>query len=597
MGGRAFRVIIARMRIRALLISFPVLLVGCADTTDPDDEGGLELIFAPLSADGCQAPSTGSGKFPDGVDTVKLSFSGYSDGKPDDKSLATGGLKDGAALIEKVRPGTNLTLDIVGCASGEPAWSGRATGLTVAAGEKYSRTPNLTHTDAMSCAGAGKNPGAGLATELTVARAFPSLVTTAAGHVLVIGGFDKYALKNNQPEVSASSAAAPIVEYVPSRGVFSTWSAGLSAPRGFHAVVALDGQNRFLVIGGAEKAVFGDVTGDRAPLAASGEPLSIEVVDATARTVTDSTLSISALPMAAVAADPSGKGFCVAGGSEADGFPSNSLLFVADTADQIAGGLAKVGEGKLLKRRMGATATWLPSGDVVVLGGNTDTDPNSFAELLSDSFESEAVVVTGLPGGATAEPFGLHSAVLAPSLSSGKAHVIIVAGGAGIQQENDATIPEWIPANSGPVRLFAVTVDTGAKTANVQSLDAGLSPALLKRVFGQLTTLGDKVIWSGGYNQLGKPSSPDAACKGTDTGCYFDDVAIRTVGGTTDAVTLEPVTSTVHLGRARFGHAALVLPSGTVLFAGGVEAVSEAANTLSTQAEVLNPPQGENPCQ
>ncbi len=285
------------------------------------------------------------------------------------------------------------------------------------------------------------------------------------------------------------------------------------------------------------------------------------------------------------------------GGRQGSGFPSNRVWHARGSSDEFVSGTVTVVDKTLLHPRMGASVTWLPEGGAVVVGGTPSSDPNALVEVLSPSFTASAVTLSGDIDDYT--PFGIHAAVLARS--NGTQHVLLLAGGAGLEQESDGALPEWLPpykATTG--RLYTLAVDTAAGTGMLQNLDAGIpSPARLRRVFAGLTSLGaNRYAWSGGYDQLGKPGTLDASCKGdTESGCYLDDVSILALSGDPGAFQLNTVVTAATLGEARFGHAAAALVDGTVLLAGGLRAVSASSDVVSSAAEVFNPPlAAEDPC-
>ncbi|MBT9558391.1 MAG: hypothetical protein IV100_20320 [Myxococcales bacterium] len=583
---------------RAAMALAPLCVFGCSAEDDvllTDDGSGLELLFAPLSADGCQPPVSGAGQFPAGVESMFVRISGYPNGPPFGASIKPENLDKGKVLVGGVPPGDGLSLEIFACEGGAATWTAKVAQFSVIPNAKVSPTLYLTRRDAMSCTGAGSAPGADLATELERPRAFPALGITAEGRALIVGGFDRYAVKADGPEVDATSESAPILEYFPSRGLFYTWPTGLASPRGGAHLVPLEGGARFLVLGGAPKATL--ETDPPLEIAPDSVP-AVEVVDATNRTVSASSLGLGVTPLAGVAWNATGTAIVVTGGRQSSGFPSNRIQHTTGTPQSLVDGTVTIVEDKTLGTpRMGHSATWLPGDRVAIIGGNTNVDAGQFIELLSPSFEATPVATTGLPS--DFESFGLHSTALVRS--NGDVHVLIVAGGAGLTQAADDAVPEWRAPFQGPARLFAVTLDAAAATATVQSLDAGIAtPSRLRRLFSSLTPTQDgRLVFAGGYNQLGTPANPDDACRldAASSGCYLDDVTILNVQGDPGAITISTDATTVHLGEARFGHGAALLPDGTLLHLGGLNAVSSDSNTLSTAVELYNPPSGDNPCQ
>jgi len=576
----------------------PLCVFGCSaegDASLTDDGSGLELVFAPLSAEGCQAPALGAGQFPSGVESMFVRISGYSNGPPFGASIRPENLDNGKVLVDGVPPGDELLLEIFACEGGATTWTAKVDSFSVIPSAKVSPMLYLTRRDAMSCTSSGSAPGADLATELERPRAFPALGITAEGRALIVGGFDRYAVKADGPEVEATSESAPILEYFPNRGLFYTWPTGLASPRGGAHLVPLDGGARFLVLGGAPKATLQTDP----PLAIAPDTVpAVEVVDTTTRTVSPSSLGLGVTPLAGVAWNASGTAIVVTGGRQLSGFPSNRIQHATGTPQSLVDGTVTIVEDKTLGTpRMGHTATWLPGDRVAIIGGNTTPDAGKFIEILSPSFEATAVSTSGLL--AEFESFGLHATALVRS--DGNTHVLIVAGGAGLAQSGEDAVPEWRAPFQGPARLFAVTLDAVAATATVQALDAGITtPSRLRRLFATLTpTQNGRFVFAGGYNQLGTPASPDESCRldAANSGCYLDDVTILNVQGDPGAVTISTDATAAHLGEARFGHGAIRLPDGTMLQLGGLNAVSSDSNTLSSDVELYNPPSGDNPCQ
>lgn len=186
--------------------------------------------------------------------------------------------------------------------------------------------------------------------------------------------------------------------------------------------------------------------------------------------------------------------------------------------------------------RAGHSATVLPSGEVLVVGGFDA----SWADLASAEIYDPAAATwraaQPMPG-----PRRGHSAVLLPS------GVLVVGGG-----HHDGT--GWVPDASAV--LYDPALDKWAKVGSMAT--ARWWPTAVRLPSGQVLAAG------------GEPGADGA---GTETADLYDPVARRW-------------TKTGSMSMARCLHAAALLPSGKVLVAGGLPA--EAGSSTET-AELYDP--------
>ncbi len=188
-------------------------------------------------------------------------------------------------------------------------------------------------------------------------------------------------------------------------------------------------------------------------------------------------------------------------------------------------------QGNLLVTRYGHSATLLPSGKVLIVGGSTGSQSGPSVEVY-DPATGTSIAINGT--------WTSHGAHTATRLSSGR---VLIAGGASngnfSAEVYDPGLGTWRAAPMGVPRY-------------------GHSATLL---------LSGKVLISGGYSTSGTLLASAE---------LYDPIT-----GTWSA--------TQPMSAARSGHASTLLPSGKVLVAGGRTSVN---NTLWASAEVYDPATG-----
>ena len=192
--------------------------------------------------------------------------------------------------------------------------------------------------------------------------------------------------------------------------------------------------------------------------------------------------------------------------------------------------------------RQGHTATQLPNGKVLIVGGSTgDGITTSENTDTAELFDPASGMFTLVPSTMSSRR-NWHMATLLPS---GK---VLIAGGFGFAYRNTAD-------------LFDPASGTFTLVQSMMSFARNLHTATLLR--------GGKVLITGGRGPTGT----------TDTAELFDPAS-------NTFTTPPPMTS------ARMGHTATLLPSGKVLITGGLPADAIFGNLPTSSAELFDPASG-----
>jgi N-acetylneuraminic acid mutarotase len=278
---------------------------------------------------------------------------------------------------------------------------------------------------------------------------------------------------------------------------------------------------------------------------------------------------------------PSGK-VLVAGGLEFSGsFAPSQVTASAELYDPVSGSWSNT--GSLATARLGHTATLLPNGTVLVVGGNAtavDGTPLASAEIY------DPVAGTWSPTGSLATARSGHSTVL---LKTG--NVLVMGGGLASSELYNPATATWsatgsmlLPTYGGTATLLGngkVLVDGGIDPGDPFPPDqlydpvAGTWSATGVNVIGNLvgqtaTLLPDGMVLVTGGNSGGASPGSSVAC-----GLYDPTTGTWSVTGS--------------LATLRAHHTATLLPNGTVLVAGGVE---NEYGWLATTAEIYSPTTG-----
>ncbi len=223
--------------------------------------------------------------------------------------------------------------------------------------------------------------------------------------------------------------------------------------------------------------------------------------------------------------------------------------------------------GELNWLRVSHTATLLPSGRVLLMGGEDEPDAARMTEVF------DPVMDLSILGGALVQPRKFHTATLLPS---GK---VLVAGGG----TESAELYDPETRRSAP---------TGSMAEIRSSHTATLLPSGKVLVVGGHGAQGSGLATAELYDPATGTWSPAgslAVPHQTHTATLLASGRVLIAGGATTAVELyEPETgtwsSTMALDDARSWHAAALLPSGKVLVVGG----KTESTTLAT-AQVYDP--------
>jgi N-acetylneuraminic acid mutarotase len=239
---------------------------------------------------------------------------------------------------------------------------------------------------------------------------------------------------------------------------------------------------------------------------------------------------------------PSGKVLVTGGQGLSNGVsaPLDTVELFDPSANQGAGAWELL-ETSMGQGRFGHTATLLPSGDVLITGGR-GLDPNNSLIPLT----STGVYAFGNGGGWTStgslsHARAYHTATLVSSTNSTPPWKVLVVGGEGLDATNNPT-----PLNT------TEAYDPASQTWSVANSMSGW-PSNRSRHAATLLPSG-KILVTGGLG-LNASSAPEALA----SSLYIDPNLNNGQGGW----------STTAATSKRFDHTATLLPSGEVLIAGG----------------------------
>ena len=564
------------------------VLAGCQhdapEMSGPPSAGATSIVLAPLSSEGCIASPNGDKGFPPGVETIVVDIRGESEFTTEIELNQVD--TSGRVFIPGIPPGRDLTLSLYGCsAEGDLLWSGQYNGLDIEASEKSAPPLYFTRKGEMSCTGGQNAEGSGFSAELDGDLMLHTSVI-AGTEIVIFGGFNQYNPTGAFPTLEATGT--DVMRYDPYRGGFIRVGNGLTSPRAMAHAVVLDGGSHVLALGGVRRAEFRQSPPIDWDAAAAPAEL-VEIIDLEQGSVEPATWSVPNRPLSALAQNEDGTQFVILGGVSSDGSPTSAVEWFTGSAQAMLDGSITRVEGALSYQRMGATAHMLPeSASALVIGGTVNSSPEAYAEIVTANAASIPVMLLDAEDGS----FALHASEIVESV--GCQHTLVVAGGVDLQRA-DPNPPVFLSSVASRPRFQVLLLDIcDPSTPTARILDranALLSDARAGRIFHQLTRLdAATVVLSGGYNQIGQPSSPvDPACDfdTVSTGCWLRDVSVLTLGGESSSPVVELFSEGL-MSAARFGHRATRLTDGTVLFTGGMPEVSAIANNIANSAEIYN---------
>jgi uncharacterized delta-60 repeat protein len=265
---------------------------------------------------------------------------------------------------------------------------------------------------------------------------------------------------------------------------------------------------------------------------------------------------------------PNGKVLVVGGDDGGSGGPLSS----AELYDPAMGTWSPT-EGSLGKGHYRHTATLLPNGKVLVVGGWVGIHLSSSAELY------DATAGTWTTTGSMSTARYMHTATLLPN---GK---VLVAGG----EDNSSHI-------LSSAELYDATAGTWTTTGSMSTARYMHTATLLPN--GKVLVAGGGSSSAEVYDPAtGTWSTTGSLGTGSHTATLLPDGRVLVAGGEDDSGTLssaevyDPVTGmwtpTGSMGTARVGHTATLLPNGKVLVAGGY-----GISSYLTSAELYDPATG-----
>ena len=585
--------------VRILLASLACLCAPVAACGDGDEDPGIGIHFATQAEEGCDSLPAETHALPPDVDRVVIVLRG-GDGQvaasatvPADR-LAEDRAKDrggrGAIVLEGLVPG-EYRMQVAGCRGDVATWWGVAPSVRVEESSKTAPVVFLSPVQGLACVG-GSNlnplaPGFDGDGFLTSGRmAFAAAATGPDGRVVVAGG---------APDLLAQdrlSGGRRAWEFHPQTGLFTAIRATdaksvddtqvLASGRLGHGLAFLDATT-VAVFGGAVSAQVAP-TGYAGPaglppvLPGAAPGKAVEVLSLDDGNVWGvQVLDVGSWPSVAVRSKEgqSAQAFAMAGGLGTDGKPTGVVaLFPQATADKVSQG-APV-SGMLATPRFGGAATYLSTGDLLLVGG-WDGSAAARPEVLrvaGNAVSSSVLPEAGFPPAgrrATAFP------AVAVLQDDGATAKVLVAGGSrfGDPFAYDDTLPAepqaWIltmVAAGGHFGLDAgatmTPVDAGARAA--RSL-AGVAP------FVPIGSAGPgRWLLAGGYQSFTHSSFAD--CQGNPAVCFPRSATAFDLGTASAVRTLAQYVDVERLGATVAG-----IGTGSVLVLGGLSGIGTGAGS------------------
>ncbi|MCB9538829.1 MAG: hypothetical protein H6704_21555 [Myxococcales bacterium] len=556
------------------LLAFSALLaLGCGPADEAPAAGAVSV--AALSNDGCLPARTRG--LPGGVDTLVVQALDPDAGW---QTIATEQREDGfdgqPLLVEGVPSGEAVDLRFVACAGGLPRLLARVDGRTIRQGRKHGLTLLFRPLDQLSCTGTGFGPSYNQFAGLGANRAFPAYAPLPDGRLLIAGGASQV-----DGDTFTATAAGPAWDvFDPREGLFlpGTERSMPLDPRPMQA--ARVGAQAFpfrplggtsegvLVVGGAPAVVRGNHP--YGPLAPAGGRLSAPAAEFFDPTVPGFAPVDAQLTPRFLAGGAAADGLVVlVGGVEYPGERPSTRVEVID-----AGGLRFT---DLSTGLVGPTVTPLGGARFLVWGADVDGCGQRPAWLVSITGRIEAVPLTlvadepapdcSTPAGACRAwyPTAYHAAARLPD---GR---VLITGGIAVGPDGLVNNPDQ--GVDCPPNAVLLDVDAEAQTVELHPVGTGdVQPATLKRAFHRATTVGDRVLVTGGWGSF---DNPGAFVVGADAIFY-------------DAARDQFVATAFNLADARLGHVSAPLPDGGVLLAGGLGGRGGAFSAAHT-AEVFSP--------
>ena len=252
--------------------------------------------------------------------------------------------------------------------------------------------------------------------------------------------------------------------------------------------------------------------------------------------------------------------------------------------------------GSLIEARAYHTATLLPDGRVLVVGGANGNGEES--RILASAELRDPVTGTFGPAGSLIDARIYHTATLLPD-----GRVLVVGGLTMPQETTGHRDPRFVPA----AEIWDPASGTSIPTGSLVKLRFYHTATLLRdgRVlvlggYGWDVAIAPAELWepfSGSFSPTGSP----AEARYGNTATLLPDGRVLVVGGAADGVLFasaeawDPVTGSFgpagSLADARSGHTATLLPDGRVLVIGGRGSSGEDSVAL-TSAELWDPVTG-----
>jgi hypothetical protein len=522
--GREERCGIRLSAVGCRLSAAALVLSACGVSGPSGDTASSGLVFA-NAGPRCLSSPAGTHKLPNDVEWLVARLLDADGAEAaavaiDAAELAKGGNQ---FLIPKVAPGA-YQLEVTGCREEgglAATWRGVNARVDVVEDGKAAPVVFMVPSGRLACVG-GRNlnplapafDGAGFLVDGR--SAFAAAAVTPSGRVVVAGGGEGQDFKTSPDLLTAGSG---LWELDRNAGVFQKVPAGdggalsMAEPRLLHGLVALD-DTTLLAIGGAAAVEIAPVRSlqllfpGALPPVLPDEPVAnvVEVISLGQGTATGAAKVPDTGMVPAWAFDAARSRIGLAGGTVAgSATASDKVEFVAADAT-LAGDAPVVLKGTLTAARMGGAATFLSTGEMLIVGGwdGTKASPIEVVAEAKDGASLDVATIDPVwdagagPAAATAFP-----TIEAMSDDGAIATVLVLGGNTlvpGFGYKNPDAANAWV------LRLAYKGGRVEAGKATAARVD--LPGEFAIRSFSRVARLGASWLLAGGYRSF---SSIDAA--------------------------------------------------------------------------------------
>ncbi|MBR57478.1 MAG: hypothetical protein CMH54_05390 [Myxococcales bacterium] len=426
------------------------LWISCApdESSEQIGEGsGISVVWAELSQDGVCSPAPDSNDaeqlvlgdgFPADIDRLVIRiFNGQAVQERVFHLDSTELSGRGILLADQIVPEIPYTLQIFGCQGSDsaPRWNGLLTNVIVEKHTKKGLHILLTPEDALACPTESVLVG-----DVHVGQSqppepvsFPATAKLDNGNSIILGGA--------QVENNVFTMSDTIVLFHTNTGTYVPLQGGLTIPRAMANTTTLNDGN-ILVMGGTTSLEtkgsdlskpFFHPGSSPTPLTADHfvEYIDVDTGQSTALKIQGAfTAGVHSLPlMAATSYDVVRDNLFIVGGIDANlDQPFSKMIRVHGLLTNPGAPLIEVVD--LVTPRVGSQLLQLPTGDVIVFGGNPDGEGSNIVEWMNAAGTVSGVLPISFKGGLTVDTVRSPSYGTAVALpSSGDTHRFLLFGG------------------------------------------------------------------------------------------------------------------------------------------------------------------------